>query len=346
MARQGHLRAMSGWVNRFWFALEYNDLHSLRHMLQHGVNVNHVFKNVGLQRNSQTALFISVSKNSRDAVRELLRHGADLEQCDMWGETPLFVAVRRGKLTMIKFLVDAGANVNHMNAKGETVLFLSIKWGRKDLVDYFISKGICVDTINKSDSTPLVLAFELLATGLSKTSTNTRRRAPSNIQDIIERLIPVSSNLNRQLLFKGSVLWLSLNTETAHSPNNLHFSRLLLQHGARPDKLFFLRFGGLNATTSRPNSEFFTREFFSLAQRAGAVLQKEKTWLMTVLHEMPQELQPYEELFRELLAQSMTPMSLQTLTVIVIRRVLGGRLWSKIDRLPLPSQIIDLLKLK
>ena len=339
-------RVGTGWVNRLWFAVEYNDLHSVRHMISQGVNVNHVFKQMGHQRNGQTALFIAASKNYRDMVRELINGRSNLEHMDMWGETPLFAAVRRGKLPMIKQLVAAGSNVNHQNNRGETVLFLCIKWGRKDLVEYFLSIAVNIDIVNKDGSTPLILALELLLDNVSSTSRHTRRRTPSNMSDIIDQLIPRSSSLNHQHPIKGSALRLALNIETTHQPQNLKISKLLLQHGAIPDRLFFLRFGGLNAATTQPGSEFFTPEFFNLALEAGAFLQREKTWLLTVLQEMPQELQPFEHLFEDLLAKSLSPLSLQTLCHITIRQRLGGKLWRKIDELPLPNTLKDCLKLK
>ncbi len=339
-------RVGAGWVNRFYFALEYNDLHSVRHLITQGVNVNHIFKQVGHQRNGQTAIFIAASKNFRDLARELIHGGSNLEHTDMWGETPLFVAVRRGKLPMIKQLVAAGSNINHQNNRGENVLFLCIKWGRKDLVDYFLSIDVSVDAVNKDGSTPVILALELMSDNVCGTTRNTRRRAPSNMVDIIDKLIPSCSSLNHQHPIKGSALRLALNIETTRNPCTLRLSKLLLQHGAVPDRLFFLRFGGLNAATTQPGSEFFTQDFFNLALEAGAFLQREKTWLITVLQEMPQELEPFQYLFEDLLSKSMSPMSLQTLCHINIRQLLGGKLWKKIEELPLPNTLKDCLKLK
>lgn len=83
-----------------------------------------------------------------------------------------------------------------------------------------------------------------------------------------------------------------------------------------------------------------------MALTAGANLQREKTWLLTVLTEMPQELQPYEQLFQTLLDGAMSPVTLQTCCIIYLRRLLSGRLWKNIDTLPLPSTVKDCLKLK
>lgn len=339
-------RLPGGWVNRLWIALEYSDIHTVRQLINSGININHVFKEPGHQRFGQTPAFIAASKNNRELLALLVRAGADLNLPDIMGETPLFVAVRRGKLPLAKQIVSAGACVNHRNKTGENVLFLAIRWGRKDLVDYFLSVNVDVDAVNKEGSTPLLLALDLLSGNKGIVARcSTRRRAPSNLEDVVEELIPLSSSLNHHHPNKSTALQIAVAMETAHSPCDLKLSKLLMQHGAVPDRLFFLRFGGLNAATSLPGAEFYTHRFFHLSLEAGASLQKEKTWLMPVLNEMPRELQPYEELFEELLQTSLTPMSLQSFCVISVRRMLRGPLWKSVDKLPLPNTLKSCLKL-
>jgi hypothetical protein len=164
--------------------------------------------------------------------------------------------------------------------------------------------------------------------------------------EIIQTLVPLTEVINHQHPNLGCALRLALNIETVHFRSSLSLSKILLQHGAIPDRLFFLRFGGLNASTSGPGSEFFTSQFFRLAQLAGANLQRERPWLQTVLDEMQQELKPHEKLFENLLEEACSPMSLQTLCLISVRQFLGGKLWEKVDQLPLPSTVKDCLKLK
>ena len=166
-------------------------------------------------------------------------------------------------------------NVNHQNNKGENSLFLAIKWGRKDIVDLLISQGVDVNAVSKDGTTPLLLAIELYENTCNVRHA-TRRSCPSNMVEIISTLVPRCGSLNHQHPNKGSALRIALNLETIHFPTNLKLSKLLMQHGAVPDRLFFLRFGGLHASTSQPGSEFFSEEFFSMALTAGANLQREK----------------------------------------------------------------------
>ena len=346
MAKTVSIRNPSGWVNRLWLALEYNDIHTVKQMIQHRCDINHIFKEQGHQRRGLSPILIAVSKNFRDLVKVLIEGGCNLEQADASGETAIFVACQRGKLPMLKLLVESGSNINHLTNKTENVLFHAIRLGRTDIIDYLTLAGIDVDVVNTDGCTPLLQAIELMAEGHSCTRKTTRRTAPSNMLEISEKLIPLSNNLNHNHPNKGCALKITLAVELEHSPKDLHISRMLMQHGAVPDRLFFLRFGGLQAATSRPGSQFFTPEFFGLALDAGASVQKEKTWILTVFQQMPQELQPYEQLFQDLLAKSMIPLPLQTICQIFIRTKLSGKLWKKIDSLPLPSTLKDCLKLK
>ncbi|ELU13628.1 hypothetical protein CAPTEDRAFT_224798 [Capitella teleta] len=334
-----------GWVNRFWFAIENNDQRALRQMVQSGADVNHTFKEHGHRRYGLSPLFIAVCKNNRDLAGVLVSLGADVNGTNVEGDTVLFSAVRLGKLSMVKHLLALGAHVNCTNRHAESVLFYAIRNGRTDLVQYLISQQCHVNHISKQGSTALLEALHVYDKACSQRHP-TRRSAPSNMADIIQTLIPLTEAINHQHPNLGSALRLAVNIETVHFRSSLTLSKLLLRHGAIPDRLFFLRFGGLNASTSTPGSEFFTVHFFRLAQLAGANLQRERPWLQTVLDEMRQELKPYEKLFQDLLEEACSPMSLQTICLISIRQFLGGRLWVKVDQLPLPHTVKDCLKLK
>lgn len=337
-------KGSSGWVNRFWLALEYSDQKTLRHLLAHGANINHIFKQPGHRRHGQTPLCIAVSKNNRELVCMLTQWGSNLEHTNLYGDTPLFMAVYLGKAPMIRYLINAGSNIHHCNHKGENVQFLVVRLGRKDLFEMFLQARVSINLVNKDGATPLLLALELYENSC-KLKHATRRSAPSNMCDIIRRLIPLCSTLNHHHPNWGTALRMALNIETVYFPYELQITKLLLQHGAIPDCLFFLRFGGLNALNSKPGAEFFTENFFNMAIQAGANLQREKTWLAAVLQDMPQELDPHGRLFRELLNKCLAPRSLQSLCQMSVRKLLIGKLWSKVDNLPLPLPLKDFLKL-
>ena len=228
MSRVGN-RVGTGWVNRFWFALEYNDLHTIHQMIQQGIDLDHVFKQQGHQRHSQTGVFIAVAKQYVELARKLIRAGCNLEHRDMWGETPLFSAVRRGKMPMVQLLIDGGANINCQNKNKESVIFLAIKAGHKDMVKYLISCGASVDFEDHHGSTPIILVLHLLAQNYSSTTRQTRRRAPHNMADILEIILPHSKTINVSHPIKGSALRLAISLETTHTPKNIYLSKMLLQ---------------------------------------------------------------------------------------------------------------------
>lgn len=271
----------------------------------------------------------------------------NLEHQDLHGETALFIAIRRGKLLMIRDLVAAGCNVNHCNKNGENVLFVTIKAGRKDLAEYTVDAGVNVNAVNTEGSTAVLLALELYENYFFRLrGYATRRSAPSNVHDIIAALIPSCSCLNHLHPNRGSALRIALNIEATHLPCDLKLTKLLLQHGATPDRLFFLRYGGLVASNTVPGAEFFTEKFFNMAIVAGANLQRERAWLFTVLSEMPEELSPHLQLFHQLLLKCSNPLPLQSLCIMGIRKALSGRpLWKNIDGLPLPPALKDAAKL-
>ena len=266
---------------------------------------------------------------------------------------------------MIRELVNAGSNVNHRNRSGENILFTAVRMGRRDLVDYSLQRGVNPDIINTDGSTALLLALELYENvhgssgstrsrgtrqrGPSSTTTSayaTRRNAPSNIDSIAACLIPACARLNHQHPNRGSALRVALHVEAAHTPRRLRLTRLLLQHGATPDRLFFLRYGGLVASNTVTGAEFFTERFFNTAIVAGANLQRERAWLFTVINDMPEELSPHLQLFLSLLMKCSNPLPLQSLCIMAVRKALGSKpLWRSIEELPLPHTVMNALKL-
>jgi hypothetical protein len=231
-----------------------------------------------------------------------------------------------------------------LDNKHETILFAAVRIGRLDIVDYILTAGINVDIINCTGSSVLLFALELYENSFERRHV-TRKSAPSNIREIIVKLIPLCSSLNHVHPNKGSALRIAINTEYNNSASDLVLTKMLLQHGAVPDRMFFLRFGLQIPSLSSPSDEFSVQNFFHLAIHAGANLQKEKQWLSPILCEMPEELTPLTKLYHGLLAKSSSPLDLQSLCVIAVRKSLIGPLWRSIDRLPLPPTVLNSLKL-
>lgn len=67
------------------------------------------------------------------ALRLLLRKGADANAADEGGWTPLMLAVRGGRLGAVQALLEAGADAAATNAAGATAVHLAAVNGKPDV---------------------------------------------------------------------------------------------------------------------------------------------------------------------------------------------------------------------
>ncbi|MDT8758374.1 ankyrin repeat domain-containing protein [Sphingomonas psychrotolerans] len=86
------------------------------HFLERGADPDH-------------CLFAAVWNEDNDAIRLLLRYGANIEEGAERGETPLLGAVAWSKFGPAEELLKAGADPNVRNAEGATALHLMLKKG-------------------------------------------------------------------------------------------------------------------------------------------------------------------------------------------------------------------------
>ncbi|XP_069687030.1 ankyrin repeat and SAM domain-containing protein 3-like [Periplaneta americana] len=77
-----------------------------------------------------SALFHAVSRRRENAVKFLLKRGADVNiiACDN-GYTVLMVAAAAGKINVVKMLLEAGANPYKMSWKGGTAISIAQSHG-------------------------------------------------------------------------------------------------------------------------------------------------------------------------------------------------------------------------
>ena len=88
-----------------------------------------------------TALDWAARTGRIDAIRELIRAGADLNGRDHGpnGWTPLLHAVHKGELGSVRALIEAGADVNRQNPRGITPLMLASSQGEAEVVDELLA---------------------------------------------------------------------------------------------------------------------------------------------------------------------------------------------------------------
>src|SRR5215813_13165001 len=81
-------------------------------------------------------------RGDRDAVRNLLKQGADVNAARGDGMTPLHLAAERGDAAMVEMLVYAGANVGAMTRIGQyTPLHVASQAGSAAVVQALLKAG-------------------------------------------------------------------------------------------------------------------------------------------------------------------------------------------------------------
>ena len=106
----------------------------LQVIINHGADVNAVNKS------NQTSLILACVKGSNDAIKVLLKAGADLKIADADGDTCIHHAARNDCCTqVIKSIITDGVDVNATNKYNETALLIACKEGKTDVIHILIN---------------------------------------------------------------------------------------------------------------------------------------------------------------------------------------------------------------
>lgn len=89
-----------------------------------------------------TALMKAVYNNNLEAVKYLIKIGADINFQGSIDRTPLIEAIRSGFLDIAKYLIDKGAYVDIRDRFSETALDYAIEEGYTEIVNYINSNGV------------------------------------------------------------------------------------------------------------------------------------------------------------------------------------------------------------
>ena len=74
-------------------------------------------------------------------LRQLLAHGAPLDQLDRYGQTALMLAAARGHAEVAQWLAECGANLNHTAKYGLSALMLAVLRGHIDVARTLLVAG-------------------------------------------------------------------------------------------------------------------------------------------------------------------------------------------------------------
>jgi ankyrin repeat protein len=107
---------------------------------------------------SRQVLLEAVRAGDRDRVRQLLRHGADVNARTEDSTTALMHATAVGDMSLVRMLLEHGADVNARNKAGATALMWAV--GDGDKVQALLDRGADVNARADSGRTPLTIAAE------------------------------------------------------------------------------------------------------------------------------------------------------------------------------------------
>src|SRR5439155_10560676 len=127
---------------------------AVRSLLKDGADVNTA------QADGMTALHWAAQKGDVELAKVLLYASANVRATTrIGGYTPLLVASRNGDAAMVDALLGGGADPNNATANGTTALMLAAAAGRNDAVKVLLAKGANVNAKeNVKGETPLTFA--------------------------------------------------------------------------------------------------------------------------------------------------------------------------------------------
>lgn len=118
-----------------------NDANAVRHLIKEGANVN------APQGDGMTALHWAATHGDVNMTRALVSAGASVTAVTRINAyTPLFMASESGNAAVIGVLLEAGANANAVSTTGSTPLMLAAASGQVDAVKRLLDAGAEVNT--------------------------------------------------------------------------------------------------------------------------------------------------------------------------------------------------------
>ncbi|MDJ0578866.1 ankyrin repeat domain-containing protein [Crocosphaera sp.] len=140
----------------FWHTqLREDTKEILKVLINHGADVN------AKNEYGETPLHTAVLSENKEIVELLINHGADVNAKNEYdGKTPLYSAVLTKNKEIVELLINHGADVNLQNEKVFTPLDIAGKANNKKIAELLINYGVDVNTRDKSGNTPLYSAVE------------------------------------------------------------------------------------------------------------------------------------------------------------------------------------------
>jgi len=128
------------------------DREAVRSLLKQGANVN------ATQADGTTALHWASYRDDLESADLLIRSGANVNARNDLGATPLWAACQNGSESMVRRLLTAGANPNAALLLGETPMMVAARSGNPALVELLAAKGANVNARAARGQTALMWA--------------------------------------------------------------------------------------------------------------------------------------------------------------------------------------------
>ncbi len=118
----------------------YGNVPMMKLLLQYGAKVD------TCDDQGETPLATACSDDHREAVKLLLRHGAEINPEHF--PSPVKEALFRKKNDLVKFFIAEGANPNHTDARGETLCMTACKAGNLEGAKILVEAGADVKAVD------------------------------------------------------------------------------------------------------------------------------------------------------------------------------------------------------
>jgi ankyrin len=140
------------------WAAARGDVPVMRVLLAAGADVNAAIRDERDERRADvglTPLHVATQAGNVEAVRFLLRHGAQLQGRDTSDNTPLHLACQAGDAPMAALLLEAGAEVSARNGVGNQPVHLAAGTGDAALLRLLLQHGASAIIAGQYDYVPL-----------------------------------------------------------------------------------------------------------------------------------------------------------------------------------------------
>ena len=107
-------------------------------------------------------LHVAAGSGHENIVRQLLSHGAYVDQLDDCGCAPLHYAAQHGHTYVVECLIRAGGNIDLQQNEGATSLYLATYFGQNEVVETLINYGANLLLSGRTGWRPLDVAKQTL----------------------------------------------------------------------------------------------------------------------------------------------------------------------------------------